>query len=126
VLVIAIATLWVVAGSHCRLEILPGFQFLSCCQHAEPEKTPAHHEKECGDDGCAAVELGFYKLSKPQPPPLKPLLTLATWQVPVPAECQRGNSDSLVSASRRPPELPRIWQFFQRTALPPRAPSLVS
>ena len=71
-----IATLWVAAGSHCRLEVLPGFEFLSCCQHPESEKTPAHHEKECGDDGCAAVELGFYKLAKPQQAPMKPLLAV--------------------------------------------------
>ena len=25
-----------------------------------------------------------------------------------------------------PPELPRLWQFFYRTALPPRAPSSIA
>ncbi|MEI7939727.1 MAG: hypothetical protein WCK27_23845 [Verrucomicrobiota bacterium] len=121
-----IATLWVAAGSHCRLEILPGFEFLSCCQHSDVEKNPTHHEKDCQDDGCAAVELGFYKLAKPQPAPLKPLRMFVAWLVPLPYSCQAGESVCLVPASSSPPDLPRIWQFSQRTALPPRAPSIVS
>jgi len=116
----------VAAGSHCRLEVLPGLEFLSCRQHPEGEKTPAHHEKECGDDGCATIELGFYKQAKPQSTPVKPLLALVVWLVPLPDNCPASASDFLVNASSSPPELARFWQFFQRTALPPRAPSFVS
>jgi hypothetical protein len=123
---VAIATLWVAAGSHCRLEILPGFEFLSCCQHSAVEKNPTHHEKDCQDDGCAAVELGFYKLAKPQQAPLKPLLLLVAWLVPLPDIYQDADSACLVRATSSPPDLPRIWQFSQRKALPPRAPSIVS
>jgi hypothetical protein len=123
---VAIATLWVAAGSHCRLEILPGFEFLSCCQHSAVEKNPTHHEKDCEHDGCAAIELGFYKQATPQPAPLKPLLLFVAWLMPLPHNGQAGDSACLVPASSSPPDLPRIWQFSQRTALPPRAPSIVS
>ena len=63
---------------------------------------------------------------KPQPAPLKPLLMFVAWLVPLPYSCQAGESVCLVPASSSPPDLPRIWQFSQRTALPPRAPSIVS
>jgi hypothetical protein len=121
-----IATLWVAAGSHCRLEILPGFEFLSCCQHPDDEKSPTHHEKECGDDGCATIELGLYHQSKPQSAPVKAVLAMVVWSMPLSVNCPACNSDSLASASSSLPELARYWQFFQRTALPPRAPSFVS
>ena len=123
---VAIATLWVAASSHCRLEVLTGFEFLSCCQHSEGEKSPAHHEKECNDDGCAAVERGFYKPARLEDAPVMPLLALVAWLSPLPDEGQSSAFDSLVSISSSPPELPKAWQFFQRTALPPRAPSFVS
>jgi hypothetical protein len=116
----------VAAGSHCRLEILPGFEFLSCCQHSALEKSPTHHEKDCEHDGCAAIELGFYMQATPQQAPLKPLLLFVAWLVPLPHNCQAGESACLVPASPSPPDLPRIWQFSQRTALPPRAPSSIS
>jgi hypothetical protein len=126
ILATAIATLWVAAGSHCLLETLPGLEFLSCCQHPEAEKTPSHHEKECDGDGCAAVELGFYKLEQPQPAPVRQFFGLVVWLVPLPDNCRPSALDFLVSVSSSPPELPRLWQFAQRTALPPRAPSFVS
>jgi hypothetical protein len=122
----AIATLWVAAGFHCRLEVLPGFEFLSCCQHSELEKSPTHHEKECNDDGCAAVELGFYKPEKLHDAPVIPLLVLLTRLSPLPEPDLANAFRHSVSISSSPPELPKVWRFSQRTALPPRAPSFVS
>ena len=126
IFVSAIVTLWVAASFHCRLEVLTGFEFLSCCQHSESEQSPAHHEKECNDDGCAAVERGFYKPEKLQDAPAMPLLALVAWLSPLPELDLSSAFDPLVSISSSPPELPQAWQFFQRTALPPRAPSFVS
>ena len=126
VLVLTIATLWVAAGEHCRLEMLSGLEFLSCCQHSEAEKTPAHHEKDCGDDGCAAVESGFYKQAKPQQSPPRPLLGLVAWVVPLPEESPAHSLGCPVRAAFFPPELSRVWLFLQRAALPPCAPSFVS
>ena len=125
-LAVAIATLWVAAGSHCRLEVLSGLEFLSCCHRSEIEPSPAHHENECGSDGCAEVELGFYRLSKPLQAPLKPWLMLVTWLVPLPAPCPPSARDSLVGLASSPSEFTGAWQFRQRTALPPRAPSFAS
>jgi hypothetical protein len=120
------ATLWVAAGFHCRLEVLRGFEFLSCCQHPGADQTQAHHEKDCGDDGCAAVELGLYKLEQPQALPQAPLLSLVALLSPLTEPDHVGAFDHLVSVSSSPPELPKVWQFSQRTALLPRAPSFVS
>jgi hypothetical protein len=116
----------VAAGLHCRLEVLPGFEFLSCCQHLESERSPAHHERECNDDGCANVERGIYKPEKLQAAPVIPLLALVSVLSPLPEPHRGGAFDHQVSISSSPPELPKIWQFFQRTALLPRAPSFVS
>jgi hypothetical protein len=114
------------ASFHCRLEILTGFEFLSCCQHPQSEQSPAHHEKECADDGCAAVERGLYRSETPQDAPVMPLLVCVAWLAPLPELDPSSAFEHLVSISSSPPELPRAWQFSQRTALPPRAPSFVS
>ena len=120
------ATLWVAVSFHCRLEVLTGFEFLSCCQHSKSEQSPAHHEKECTDDGCAAVERGCYKPEKLQDAPVIPLVAFVVWMSPLPQHEQALAFDHLVSISPSPPELPKAWQFSQRAALPPRTPSLVS
>jgi len=126
ILASAIVTLWVAASFHCRLEVLTGFEFLSCCQHSESEKSPTHHEKDCNDDGCSAVERGFYRPEATQSAPLIPLLALNAWLSPLPDDGPSRACQSLVTISSLPPELPRLWQFSQRTALPPRAPTFVS
>ncbi len=122
----AIVTLWVAASFHCRLEVLTGFEFLSCCQHSETEPSPAHHEQECNDDGCAAVERGFYKPARLENAPLIPLLALVAWLSPLPQQEQADAFVQSVSSSSSPPELSQAWQFLQRTAQAPRAPSFVS
>jgi hypothetical protein len=116
----------VTAGSHCRLEALTGFEFFSCCEHPEDERSATHHEKECTDDGCAAVEQGFCQVARAQPAPVKPMLALVAWLVPLPDDLPADAPDSRITSSATPPELSRIWQFFERTALEPRAPSFVS
>jgi hypothetical protein len=116
----------VVAGFHCRLEVLPGFEFLSCYQQPGADKAPAHHEKDCGDDGCASVELDCYKTEQAQNAPLTPLLALVAFLSPLPEPDLASVVDRPVGVSASPPELPKIWRFSQRTALPPRAPSFAS
>jgi hypothetical protein len=122
----AMATLWVAAGMHCRLEVLPGFEFLSCCQHSATDHSPAHHEQDCDGDGCAAIESGFYQLQSPQSAPAKPLLLLVAWVTPRPDLAPASAPRLLPTPAASPPELSRLWQFSQRAALPPRAPSFVS
>ena len=125
-LAVAIATLWVGVGSHCLLEVLPGLGFLSCCQHPQSEQSPAHHEEDCAGDGCSAIESGFYKLEQRQNAPIKPLLPLVAWLTAVADDRQPTAPVFPVLVSSSPPEVSRIWQFLERAALPPRAPSFVS
>jgi len=122
---IIMATLWVGLGSHCLLEVLPGLEFLSCCHHAVEQKSPAHHEKDCGNDGCSTIEAGLYQLAKPQLTPSKPLAPMVAWLIPPPGTDNLFAPRSPALAPSSPPELPRTWQFFRRAALPPRAPSSI-
>ena len=108
--------------SHCDLERLPVFEFLSCS--TQPDTAP-HEDQDCEQDGCALVESGLYR-AEDQPAWFPtPVLVLSLFLLPVdevaPAILPSGGA--LGSA---PPELSRIWQFSFRTALLPRAPSLVS
>jgi len=108
---------------HCRLESVPGFEFLACLTESN-----CHGEQSSQPDaaGCCSVEKSEYKSSQlrvtlPSPDLLPissvPLLDLANT---LPAEVSIG----ILTAA--PPGLTKSWQFSSRTALPVRAPSLVS
>lgn len=119
---LAVLALWGLATVHCDLEQLPGLEFLSCCDHSG---TAPHQDNDCNEDACAVVESGFYQLEE-QPASLPaPVLGLSFlqsfWAATPPVALPEDVVLILV-----PPELPRIWQFALRTALPPRAPSLAS
>jgi hypothetical protein len=113
---------WLVASNHCRLELVPGLDFLACQEDGTPLP-----EKSCETDGCAAVESGFYKMEDAQTalsaPSLAPLLSLTLL---VPRLLVRLPPVSRVTPDSVPPELPVTWQFSSRAVAPPRAPSLVS
>ena len=122
---ISLALLWLAATVHCRLESLPGFEFLSCCTHADVKQSASHHETDCQTDACAMIESGCYKQEDSAAAPVNLGVTralldggLAEFEPPITASTSSG-----VSA---PPELSHGWQFSYRTALPPRAPSRVS
>lgn len=121
-MVVVLLALWGLATSHCDLEQVPGFEFLACCQH--PDTAP-HQDKDCDEDGCAVVESGLYKMEAQAASAPMPLLVLSVllplWEATAPSV-----HPPVESLSSAPPELPRVWQFSFRTALPPRAPSFVS
>lgn len=122
IVALTVLALWGLAAMHCQLEAVPGFDFLkSCCFVDSAPSSP----KDCESDGCGAVEDGGYRAEEETASAPQPLLILAlissVIETPLP-ELQVG---SLV-ASHPPPELPRAWQFSYRTALPPRAPTLVA
>ncbi|MBM3836601.1 MAG: hypothetical protein FJ398_01355 [Verrucomicrobia bacterium] len=118
-LALLLVAFWAPVSVHCKLELVPGLEFLQC-----ETETPA--ESDCDEDGCQVIESARYKteenavvvvpafnqMAAPmaasfcEPAPLR----LAKFRIP----------------STAPPELPRSWQFFERAALPPRAPSIVS
>jgi hypothetical protein len=120
--VMLMLALWGLAKVHCDLEQVPGLEFLACCQH--PDTAP-HQDNDCEHDACSVVESGFYKVEEQAASVPVPLLVLSfvlpLWEAAPPAPAPR---PELLNCSL--PELPRPWQFFYRTALPPRAPSLVA
>ena len=114
--------LWGLATMHCDLEQVPGFEFFASC-HAQG--SAPHQDNDCESDGCSAVESGFYRIEEQAPAVTVPLLMLSfvlpLWEVTPPTPALL--FEPLIGS---PPELPRGWQFSYRTALPPRAPSLVA
>lgn len=123
ILVLSLVCLWVPATLHCKLEELPGLQFLSCCDHGE---TAPHQDDDCETDACAMVEGGLYKSANPKvtilPPPVIVVRDLAS-RPEAELESARFRFRQL---SEKSPDLPVTWQFSSRAALPPRAPSFVS
>ena len=117
-----ILVLWGLAAMHCNLEALTGFGFLQNCCFVDAAQTSP---KDCENDGCSAVENGCYRAEEWTTSVPLPLLFLAPVfsiiEAPLPERI-----DSSLIAAQSPPELPKIWQFFYRTALPPRAPSIAS
>jgi len=116
--------MWPLVASHCKLEQLPGFQFLACVE-GEVDAGTTHQESGCETDSCASLESGFYKtesgwLAVPPPPALlPPFLTTVS------LEAVHPESDKILFETA-PEELVVGWQFSLRTALPVRAPSLPS
>ena len=124
-LTLLLAVLWLPMTVHCQLESIGGFEFLSCCIHSEAAQDSAHHDADCQTDSCATVEAGHYRHEDSQHTPMQLVLALilTDW---LPGELLPPVSVATVSVSSAPPELPKVWQFSCRTALPPRAPSLAS
>jgi len=122
-LTLGLVAVWPLVASHCKVEQLPGFQFLAC---VESDTGTTHQEGDCETDSCASLESGFYKTESgwlTVPPPLallSPFLTMLSLKG---AGSIPASSNALETA---PPELPVSWQFSFRTALPVRAPSLAS
>ena len=120
--VLAVLALWLAAANHCRLESLPGFQFLACAEQGEAP----HQDSDCDTDACALVESGLYKAENNRITVDAPA-GLVLLFLPPPLE-QTSNLEAInhLRFNSVPPELQRVWQFSWRTASPPRAPSLRS
>jgi hypothetical protein len=120
-LVLMVLALWGLASMHCRLEALPGLEFLqSCCFAEASSQAPS----DCESDGCSEVENARYcagdRTAAAPPPLLIPALPSGVVEAPLPA-CE----PHPFVASKPPPELPRSWQFSWRAALAPRAPAFI-
>ena len=119
---VLLLALWMPVTMHCELVTLPGFSFLQCCCGEDGDQQQAG---DCEEDVCGAVESGFYKIedNPTLAPGLVMMVVLATDWV---AEALSAATPQIETPSAAPPELPRVWQFSYRTALPPRAPSLAA
>jgi hypothetical protein len=121
--IVMLALLWAPLASHCLLESVLTSEFLSCCDH---QATPAPHENNCHSDSCATVEAGQYQSALQR-------LTLAPPTLQLHFESHLLTPSALTLVAGLPGERsdtavppPAPWQFVFRTALSPRAPSLVS
>ena len=119
---LAVLGVWVLAAMHCRLEAVPGFGFLKSCCFVDSAPSSAG---DCESDGCGAVEDGGYRAEEQTASAPQPVLILALFSPVIEARLPELQAPPS-AASESPPELTKIWQFSHRTALPPRAPSIVS
>ena len=123
ILIVLLALFWVLATNHCRIETIPGLDFLVCCSH---DKASPHQDNDCETDGCAQVESGLYKMENNPVSVATPTFLLANFLTPLLEELAAPETASDVLIEAAPPELSKVWQFTSRTALPPRAPSIAS
>ena len=122
VIVVLTLVIWGLAAMHCKLESVPGFDFLKSCCFADTAPPAADN---CDSDGCGAVEDGNYRAEEPTTSAPHPLLILAV-QAPILMDLAPKSQLSICISSEFPPELANVWQFFERAAIPPRPPSLTS
>ena len=122
VLIVLLTLVWASASHHCKLKYIPGLEFLACSDHAEDE---SHQNNGCETDGCA-FETQLYKTENAQDSVPAPLILFAPFLILEWAELSSPESVNHILPDAAPVELPRVWQFFYRTALPPRAPSPLS
>ena len=120
-LFLVLALAWAPITWHCNLEVLSVLDFLACCAHDE-ESAP-HQDNDCESDSCAVVESGNYKTQEEQVFVAPP--QVAAWLAQQ-VSTERGDEISQRILAATPPEELQIWQFVLRTALPVRAPSIVS
>jgi hypothetical protein len=119
VAVFGLLALWLPATNHCRLETIPGLEFLCCASDTDSSS-------DCDGDGCDVVERGFYKSENDRPIVPTPDFVVALSLTPLLGELLPLAPSCGVEFTSAPPELPKVWQFFFRTALLPRAPSIAS
>ncbi len=124
--VMAVLVLWVLAANHCRLEFVTGSAFLACCDHETAELPAGHHDGDCEDDACAAVEEGLYKTESCQIALSKPTCAVLATFLPAVRACTRPPHTAPILTAGPRPEPGNPWQFTARTALSPRAPSVAS
>jgi hypothetical protein len=111
--------LWLPMVSHCRLESIPSLAFLQCVADADSAET-----SHCDDSGCCSLEDSSYKAgyNRLTLPEFVPAVIIAAFVMPTPPAEQM----KMGRLIHPPPDQHIAWQFFARTALPPRAPSSIS
>ena len=122
VLILLLTLVWAAASNHCKLEQVPGLSFLACTDHAEDAPS---QDQGCDTDGCA-FEVQLYKTENAQASMPVPVLLFTFFLTPLFDELAAPATTSHILPDAAPVVLTRVWQFSYRTALPPRAPSLLS
>jgi hypothetical protein len=116
---------WLVATQHCGLESAGLF---AAHENSSESKGCCSSSDGCASDGCETVEEGAYRLDGAglavTSPQLSACLWSATWNLNIPVRELRADV-SWRGHYERPLDWVATWQFVQRTALSPRAPSLI-
>ena len=120
--ILLLALVWAAASNHCKLEQVPGLSFLSCTDHSKDASAP---DKGCDTDGCS-VETQIYKTETAQVSAPTPVFLFTLFLNPLLDELAAPAAVSHNLPDAAPVVLTRVWQFSYRTALPPRAPSILS
>lgn len=120
VMVWTMLALWLPVTNHCRLEQMPGFGFLSCCQEGGNPQ-----DGDCQTDGCDLLESGLYKTENNAIQVVVPVVAVVDFLAPL-EEWDTGPEFAWRILDSAPPDFPKSWQFSFRAAAPPRAPSLAS
>ncbi|HWN97510.1 MAG TPA: hypothetical protein VNT99_20945 [Methylomirabilota bacterium] len=118
ILTFLLALAWVPITSHCDWEGLVGGELFKCAPN-----TAQTGDCSDEDDGCVTVESGSYKVPDTVPEVPAPVFAVVLFELPIFIAEPLGQPAPERAA---PDEIPASWLFFSRTALPPRAPSLVS
>jgi len=119
VITLLLLALWPLVVMHCKLETMPGLEFLRCASD-----TPT--SSDCEGDGCLTVESATYKAPDHENVTPQPVFQALALSALPEGENRSCDPDLPVLVSSVPPELPKVWQFSFRTALLPRAPTIVS
>ena len=119
VITLVMLALWPLAVMHCKLETIPGLEFLRCASD-----TPTG--SDCQRDGCETVESAAYKTPDNQDIAPEPVFEIAMLSMLLEREDCPYEKHFCWPETAAPPEFRKSWQFSFRTALPPRAPSFVS
>jgi hypothetical protein len=122
VMTLMLVALWATASNHCRLEQFSCFDFLVCCDHDE---AAPHQDAHCDTDGCS-FETQLYKTESSRVSVAAPDFSCVVFLLDEGDDLLTAPSANHIHPDAAPMELLRIWHFFHRTALPPRAPSLLS
>jgi hypothetical protein len=115
--------LWLPASNHCRLEVLPGFEFLVCCCS---EETAPTQDSDCPPDACGVVEYGLYKSEDGQETLIQPDSISAGCPLARAETALALRPAGRVISGEAPPEWQASWRFSVRAAGEPRAPSFAS
>ncbi|MGI8965484.1 MAG: hypothetical protein ACR2H1_05265 [Limisphaerales bacterium] len=119
IIALLMLALWLPVTGHCTLETIKGLEFLSC-----PSDTSS--DSHCENDGCQSIESATYKVQDNHADFAVAISFLGCFVFQTAWTEPSVETFSVSSLTLNSPELPKTWQFILRTALSPRAPSLVS
>ena len=119
---VIVLALWASCTIHCELEMFAPAKTSSCCQGDEQPGGKPTTPQSCV---CRAIASGGYIVQKNAPvaAPVPDAILVFTEITQSEDVLREAVVEELIFA---PPELLKSWQFSLRTALPPRAPSVVS